>query len=50
MGKLQILQLKTKSKNELNYVIALNGRIVSKHRTLAGARKKYNKALRIAKS
>jgi len=49
MGKLQLLKVKDKKTKDFKYALALNNSIVSRHRTLGTARKKYIKALKIAK-
>ena len=48
MGKLQLVSLREGKGHK--YAILLKGSVVSRHRTLSSARKKFNKALRIAKS
>ena len=47
--ELQLVKLKDPRGKELKYAILLKSRVVSRHRTLNNARKKFNKALRIAK-
>ena len=47
--ELQLVKLKDARGKELKYAILLKSRVVSRHRTLSNARKKFNKALRIAK-
>jgi hypothetical protein len=51
MGKLKILRVKVgKVNKDIKYLVAYNGKALSGHRTEKGARDKYNRLLRIAKS
>lgn len=47
-GELKLVSFKDAKK--MKFGILLKGKLVSRHRTLSSARKKFNKALRIAKN
>lgn len=50
MGSLKILKTKRPVGKDPKFLVVLNGRPLSGHRTLKGARTSFNDKLRIAKS